>query len=233
MPLRNSRTFVARGAQGARSRCGFSGTSPSHVTTSFRVRQRADAELLYEPRQDPGRSGHSFPILQPAHLPARDLWRQFFPPLTQDYPLNLRQFDSFVDPVHGIVYGHLNNWMPFLYCQPRHFRGFRCRIRSLQLPIYQKAKSTGFRSLALGKELRRGLRHRGANGWRFSSFACYHLITPLKTEGSNQQPIKAAAPFNSARAASPVVFDDTFVKVRGRHGGNRREIAVWTSHPLR
>jgi hypothetical protein len=75
-----------------------------------------------------------------------------------------RQLDRFVDAVYRVMHRHLNNGMPLLYAEPGHFCGFRCRIRPLQLPIYQEAKSAGFRPLALSKKLRRRLWHHGSNG---------------------------------------------------------------------
>jgi hypothetical protein len=38
------------------------------------------------------------------------------------------------------------------------------------------------------------------------------LIAPLEEQKVQTQPIKAAAPFNAAVPANPVVFDDPFVK---------------------
>ena len=49
---------------------------------------------------------------------------------------------------------------------------------------------------------------------------------------SNQQRIKGAAPFEAAGAADPVVLDGTVRQIDRPNGGDRREVAVWTSHSL-
>jgi hypothetical protein len=63
--------------------------------------------------------------------------------------MSLRQFDKFVYPLDGVVYGYMEHWMGFFDCQGRLFSRFKGRIRRLGLPIHLKAELTLIRLFSL------------------------------------------------------------------------------------